>query len=61
MSQNEHINFLRFLWWPGGDFAQAFQEYRMKVHLFGAASSPSCANYALRRTADDKGKSWPNG
>ena len=21
------------------------QEYRMKVHLFGAASSPGCANY----------------
>lgn len=25
----------------------------MKVHLFGAVSSPSCANYALRRTAED--------
>lgn len=25
----------------------------MTVHLFGAVSSPSCANYALRRTADD--------
>lgn len=28
-------------------------EYRMKVHLFGAVSSPSCANYALRRIAQD--------
>ena len=26
----------------------------MKVHVFGAVSSPSCANYALKRTADDK-------
>jgi hypothetical protein len=24
----------------------------MNVHLFGAISSPSCSNYALRRTAD---------
>lgn len=28
---------------------QDAMEYRMKVHLFGAVSSPSCANYALRR------------
>ena len=25
----------------------------MTVHLFGAASSPSCANFALRRVAED--------
>ena len=25
----------------------------MKVHLFGAVSSPSCSNYALRKAADD--------
>lgn len=25
----------------------------MKVHLFGATSSPSCAAFALRRTATD--------
>ena len=25
----------------------------MKVHIFGAISSPSCANYALRRCASD--------
>lgn len=56
---NKHVNFLRFLWWPGGDTAQVSQEYRMKVHLFGAASSPSCANYALRRTADDNAEHFP--
>lgn len=28
-------------------------EHRMRVHIFGAVSSPSCANYALRRTAAD--------
>jgi len=25
----------------------------MTVHLFGATSSPGCANYALKQTADD--------
>ena len=25
----------------------------MQVHLFGAKSSPSCAAYAMKRTADD--------
>lgn len=49
------IDLLRFLWWPEGDLEQQPVEYRMKVHLFGAASSPSCANFALRRCAEDNG------
>ena len=48
-----HVNFLRFLWWPEGDTTQSPVEHRMKVHIFGAVSSPSCANYALRRTGAD--------
>lgn len=40
----EDRNFLRFLWWPGGDTTQAPVPYRMMVHLFGAVSSPSCAS-----------------
>ena len=28
-------------------------DYRMKVHLFGASSSPGCANFRLRQAADD--------
>jgi len=28
-------------------------DYKMTVHLFGATSSPGCANFALRRAADD--------
>ncbi|KAI2661518.1 Gag polyprotein [Labeo rohita] len=48
-----HVNFLRFLWWPAGDVTQSPLEHRMKVHIFGAVSSPSCANYALRKTATD--------
>lgn len=47
----EDHDFLRFLWWPGGDIAQEPVPYRMMVHLFGAVSSPSCASYALKRTA----------
>ncbi len=49
----EHRDFLRFLWWPDGDLTKDLEEYQMKVHLFGAISSPSCANYALRRAAND--------
>lgn len=45
--------FLRFLWWLGGDLTQEVAEYWMTVHLFGAVSSPSCASYALRKTAED--------
>ncbi|XP_072021571.1 uncharacterized protein [Amphiura filiformis] len=48
-------NLLRFLWWPEGEVDKPLQTYRMKVHLFGATSSPSCANYALRRTAEEAG------
>ncbi|XP_034093136.1 uncharacterized protein LOC117560379 [Gymnodraco acuticeps] len=49
----EDRDFLCLLWWPEGDFTREIQEYRMTVHLFGAVSSPSCASYALRKTADD--------
>lgn len=42
---------LRFLWWRNGNLKQEVDEYCMSVHIFGAASSPSVANYALRNTA----------
>ncbi len=44
---------LRFLWWPDGNLTSPPEEYQMTVHLFGAASSPSCANFALKRVAKD--------
>ncbi|KAK7882732.1 hypothetical protein WMY93_028906 [Mugilogobius chulae] len=44
---------LRFLWWPDGDISKEPQVHRMRVHLFGAVSSPSIANFALRQTAED--------
>ena len=49
----EHYTFLRFFWWPGGDLHQPMKEYYMRVHLFGAVSSPSVCNFALKRVAVD--------
>ena len=46
-------SFLRFLWWPDGNFELDPEEYEMCVHIFGAVSSGGCANFALKRTADD--------
>ena len=49
----ENRDLLRFLWWKDGDPKSEVIEYRMKVHLFGASSSPGCANFGLNRAADD--------
>ena len=49
----EYRDVQRFLWWPDGDLEKPPEASRMCVHIFGAASSPSCCNYALRRTAAD--------
>lgn len=49
----EHRNFLRFLWWENGNLHSEPIEFRMTVHLFGATSSPGCANFALKKTASD--------
>ena len=46
---------LRFLWWQNGDPAEDVEVWRMTVHPFGLRSSPSCASYALLRTAVDFG------
>lgn len=34
-------------------FTEKPVQYRLMVHVFGAKSSPSCANVALRRTVHD--------
>ena len=47
----EDRDFLRLLWWEDGNVERPPSEYRMRVHVFGAISSPSCANYALKKTA----------
>lgn len=55
---NEDHDLLQFLWWPDGDYSQNMVEYRMTVHLFEATYSPSCANLALRRCAEDNMKQF---
>ncbi len=48
-----HRDYLRFLWWPEDRLDSKIKAYRMTVHLFGATSSPGCANFALKRIAQD--------
>ena len=49
----EHRDMLRFLWWEDGNLELEPSVFRMNVHLFGATSSPGCANFALRHLADE--------
>ena len=49
---------LRFLWWRDGDFTKGAIPHRMKVQLFGATSSPSCAAFSLRQAALDVGHDY---
>ena len=53
------LDSLRFLWWPGGNLSAEAVSYRMKVHLFGAKLSPSCAAFALLETVKRFGKYFP--
>ena len=56
----DQVDFLRLWWFPDGDIEKTPDEYRLTVHVFGAVSSPSCANYALRRTALDHQEEFGN-
>ena len=47
--------FLKFLWWPQGATLEP-EAFCMKVHLFGATASPSCANFSLLQIAEDNSK-----
>ena len=49
----EHRNLPRFLWWERNDLSKDPVDYHMTVHLFSATSSPSCANFAPKQTAND--------
>ena len=40
--------FFQFLWWEDGDTSRPYECYEMCVHVFGATSSPSCSNFALK-------------
>ena len=48
---------MRFLWRP--KFNEPVQIYEYQRHVFGARSSPTCANYALRRVGIDNQDEFP--
>ncbi|XP_077861553.1 uncharacterized protein LOC144341982 [Saccoglossus kowalevskii] len=49
----EKQDYQMFLWWANGDIQAASAGYHMKVHIFGATSSPSCANYPLKKSTEN--------
>ena len=48
---------LRFIW-TDDIFSDNVYTMQMLVHVFGARSSPTCANYALQRTARDNQRNF---
>ena len=44
---------LRFLWWENHDTSGKMLNFEMNIHVFRGTSSPSCCNYALKKTAFD--------
>ena len=48
---------LRFLWLDVNSDEKP-DTYQMLVHIFGGKDSPSCANYAVRRTTSDHGSKF---
>ena len=49
----QHSDFMRVLWYDKGNLNLEPSQYRLKLHTFGAVSSPSIANFALKRDAAD--------
>ena len=49
---------LRFLWRE--DPSTDVMVYQYTRHIFGAKDSPTCANYALQRTAKDNSRQYPD-
>ena len=45
-------NFLRFFWYTDNNLNLEPVQFRLTVHVFGAKSSPSCANFALKQCID---------
>ena len=54
----EDADALRFLWKEDITTDDPPDTYQMLVHIFGAKCSPTCANYALQRTARDNYKKF---
>ncbi|XDV46694.1 hypothetical protein PO909_014534 [Leuciscus waleckii] len=56
----DNRSYLRFLWWEHGDLDREPKEYQMAVHLFGAASSPGCADFGLKYLAQQYKALYPS-
>jgi len=54
--QEEHRDFLRFLWFKDNKPNKHITEYRIKVHVFWQLSFPCSSIYRLRRAALHGGK-----
>jgi hypothetical protein len=48
---------LCYLWWKN-DLDERPATFQMVVHIFGAASSPCCASYAIKRTISDNKRAF---
>ena len=51
---------LRFLWRWWEDPSSEVMVYQYSRHIFGAKYSPTCANFALQKTAKDNIRKFPN-
>ncbi|KAI4897878.1 hypothetical protein NFI96_008660 [Prochilodus magdalenae] len=49
--QEDHRDYLRFLWYKDNDLTNDVADYRMRVHVFGNSPSPAVAIYGLRMAA----------
>ena len=49
----DQCSFRKFLWWEYNDPDKEIIDYEMTAHAFNGTSSPSCSNFALRRTAKE--------
>lgn len=49
--QEDHRDYLRFLWYKDNDLGKDVVDYRMRVHVFGNSPSPAVAIYGLRLAA----------
>ena len=57
----DQCSFLRILWWDDCDTNKEIIDYEIKAHVFGGTSSPSCSNFALRKTASDNKNKYVSG
>ena len=48
---SEHSDYMRLFWWKNGNLSGKPIQYRLTSHTFGAVSSPSVANFAVKQAA----------